>query len=89
MNIQRSFDIPEKWDGTYVLSCEHQLNHRSRIYYEMYCNVIKGMPDGRLKIRVFGNRYWRDGRINKSRIRYIEANRVCQYRKERYEKERT
>lgn len=67
---------PEKWHGQHYLKCVHQLNHQSEICYQMFCNVLKTMPDGRLKIEVFGERYWKDARINKSRIRYVDSWRV-------------
>lgn len=39
----------------------------------MYCDVLKTMPDGRKKVRVYGERYHRS---SGSRIRYVEAGRV-------------
>lgn len=41
--------------------------------YMMYCDVLKTMPDGRKKVRVYGERYHR---AIGSRIRYVEAGRV-------------
>lgn len=42
----------------------------------MRCHVLKDMGDGRLKLLVFGDRNWKH-RDHISRIRYVEADRVC------------
>lgn len=39
----------------------------------MYCNVLKAMPDGRLKIKVYGERY---RSIAGEKIRYVDADQV-------------
>lgn len=41
----------------------------------MPCVLLKTMPDGRVKIRVFGDRDWKNTQ-HLSRIRYVSANRV-------------
>jgi len=56
----------------YLLKCAHQVG-RSRHEYLMECDVLKRMPDGRLKIRVYGDRFWKR---DKQRIRYVESVRV-------------
>ena len=63
--------------ATHLLECQHCVgaNH-CRLYY-MRCNVIKTMPDGRLKIQVFGERYWKDKR-DKVSIRYVKSWRVSE-----------
>jgi hypothetical protein len=64
---------PEKWQGRYLLKCTHALNTKSKIRYLMYCDIIKQMPDGRLKIKVYGERHRSaDG----EKIRYVDAGRV-------------
>lgn len=64
---------PEEWLGEHYLACTHSFNSRNSIDYVMYCNVLKTMPDGRLKVRVFGYRWTgTDG----SKIRYVEDYRV-------------
>lgn len=68
---------PADWDGQYVLFCRHCIGH-GRKRYAMYCNVLKTMPDGRLKIRVFGERDW-GYCLDKSYIRYVDARRVQPY----------
>lgn len=68
---------PDRWNGTHYLNCLHSLNSRSQIEYQMFCNILKTMPDGRLKIEVFGYRYfYRTSSINNSRIRYVDDWRV-------------
>ena len=66
-------DAPPEWRGTHFLRCKHAYNSRSSTRYLMYCDVLKSMPDGRLKICVYGER-WIHTRGN--RIRYISAHRV-------------
>ena len=64
---------PEKWQGRYLLKCTHALNSVSEIRYLMYCDIIKQMPDGRLKIKVYGERRRSaDG----EKIRYVDAGKV-------------
>ena len=64
---------PEKWQGLHLLKCAHVLNSKSRIRYLMYCDIIKQMPDGRLKIKVYGERHRSaDG----EKIRYVDAGKV-------------
>lgn len=67
-NIQRK-------DSTHKLSCKHVLNYSSRIDYWMDCTVLKEMPNNRLKILVFGERYWKR-RDDKKQIRYVDKFRV-------------
>ena len=49
-------------------------NSRSRTEYTMPCKILKKMPDGRLKILVFGERWNRDN--PKTRIRYVHPYRI-------------
>ena len=56
----------------YLLKCAHQIG-RNRQEYLMECDVLKRMPNGRLKIRVYGDRFWKR---DKQRIRYVESTRV-------------
>lgn len=60
--------------ATHYLRCAHQLGHNRREYW-MKCVILKTMGNGKLKVRVFGYRYWK-GHENSSRIRYISAARV-------------
>ena len=64
---------PQEWDGTHYLTCIHTLNSRSHIDFLMYCNILKKMPDGRLKVRVFGYRW---SNVRGEKIRYINSYRV-------------
>jgi hypothetical protein len=65
---------PINWGGEYLLECTHSLNSKSKIYYLMYCDILKKMPNARLKIRVYGRRYVS---TQGDCIRYIDADRVC------------
>lgn len=60
---------------THLLKCSHAFNSRSRYDYFMKCIILKEMPHDRLKILVFGERYWKF-KEHKSHIRYIDSNRV-------------
>lgn len=42
----------------------------------MYCDVIKEMPDGRVKIKVYGDRYWH---TNNFKYRYVEKRKISKY----------
>lgn len=66
-------------NATHLLSCRHAVGPNGRDYF-MRCNVVKIMPDGRLKIQLFGERYWTD-RTDKVSIRYVEAERVSEIKK--------
>ncbi|MBA7552585.1 hypothetical protein ES705_45154 [subsurface metagenome] len=62
-------------NATHKLSCRHAFNSRSGLDYLMECLILKEMPNNRLKILVFGERYWR-GYDHKKRIRYVDKFRV-------------
>ena len=64
---------PKQWQQKHVLTCTHSLNSISKIHYLMYCDILKTMPDSRLKIRVYGDRYVSTAG---EKIRYVEADRV-------------
>ena len=61
--------------ATHWLHCRHVCNWVRE--YRMPCTVLKEMPDGRLKVVVFGDRFWA-GRQDKSRVRYVSAGRVTE-----------
>ncbi|HHW7520215.1 TPA: hypothetical protein ACU18R_001909 [Mannheimia haemolytica] len=63
---------PQDWAGEHYLSCVHKLG-RNAINYLMYCNVLKEVSGGRLKVKVFGYRW---GRTEGERIRYVEKHKV-------------
>lgn len=65
---------PINWKGEHLLECTHSFNRRSKKYYLMYCDVLKKMPNARLKIRVYGRLY---NSIQGERIRYVDADQVC------------
>lgn len=60
-------------NATHHLVCQHVCRWTKT--YLMKCHVLKTMPDGRLKVLVFGDRNCKD-RDHLSRIRYVEADRI-------------
>ena len=61
-------------DATHKLSCRQGLC-RSGIDYWMDCIILKEMPNNRLKILVFEERYWKF-HDDKKQIRYVDKWRV-------------
>jgi hypothetical protein len=61
-------------DATHYLECRHAIGIRGFRYW-MKCIPMKTMDDGRIKVMVFGSRYWKDGK-DKKRVRYVAAERV-------------
>ena len=57
----------------HLLACAHQIG-KNRQEYFMRCEIIKEMPDDGLKVKVFGDRFWKGS--NKTSIRYVNASRV-------------
>ena len=72
---KRTEAIQEKKDATHKLSCCHAFNEKSRYDYWMDCIILKEMPNNRLKILVFGDRYWKY-HDDKKQIRYVDKYRV-------------
>lgn len=62
-------------NATHNLRCSHSIGSKSHKAYMMRCHVLKEMPNGRLKILVFGNRNWKD-QEHVCRVRYVDAYRV-------------
>lgn len=67
---------PADWKGIYILKCKHCVGSKNCKRYAMYCDVIKEMPDGRVKIKVYGNRYWH---TNNFKYRYVEKRKISKY----------
>ena len=61
-------------DATHLLKCCHAINP-NRIYYVMNCIVLKKTKAGKLKVLVFGDRYWK-GHEDKKQIRYVNEFKV-------------
>ena len=61
-------------DATHKLICRHCCG-RNYFEYYMKCIILKKMPNNRLKIIVFGDRYWKRD-ILKKRTRYVDCYRV-------------
>lgn len=66
-------DLTDK--ATHFLRCRHCIG-RSCHDYVMACSIQKTMKDGRLKISVYGDRYWQRGDSIRVTTRYVEAYRV-------------
>lgn len=64
---------PTAANATHELICQHCCRWTKT--YVMPCHILKVMPDGRLKLLVFGERHWKN-REHVSRVRYVEAGRV-------------
>lgn len=65
---------PSVENAKHLLSCRKAIGQNG-IDFDMKAELLKTMPDGRLKIRVFGDLYWKNTE-HKHRIRYVEAYRV-------------
>lgn len=61
-------------DATHRLACRHSIG-RSGFDYYMDCTILKRTNAGKLKLLVFGERYWK-GYDDKKRIRYVDEFRV-------------
>ena len=61
-------------DATHYLQCAHQIGH-GRTDYVMSCIPLNTVPSGRIKVLVFGERYWK-GYDDKKSIRYVSKSRI-------------
>ena len=57
------------------LKCRHCISSNSCHRYTMKCKILKLMGDGRVKIEVYGDRYW-DYNKDKHYVRYVSINRL-------------
>jgi len=62
--------------ATHLLLCSHCIGS-STTYYKMRCVVLGKTKNGKIKIRVFGERNWA-GRDHVSRIRYVDSWRLTE-----------
>lgn len=62
-------------NATHLLICVHAVGPARKAYL-MPCHILKEMPDGRLKLQVYGERNWSDERRDKVSVRYVPASRV-------------
>lgn len=60
--------------ATHYLRCRHCIG-KAVHDYRMPCLILKKMPDGRVKVLVFGDRYWAD-REHIERVRYVDRQRL-------------
>ncbi|HID9812564.1 TPA: hypothetical protein ACXI4M_003893 [Pseudomonas aeruginosa] len=63
-------------NAKHLLRCSHVLGSNRREFH-MRAELLGTMPDGRLKLRVFGRLFWKNTE-HISRIRYVEAWRVSE-----------
>ena len=66
--------------ATHKIRCCHKVGRGNGVYYTMPCIILGETKSARLKIIVFGSRYW----LNKEhikRIRYISKSRVFEANK--------
>ena len=61
--------------ATHRLRCYHVIRSNRQTYH-MHCLPVKEMSGGRLKIIVFGCRFYRENGLDKKSIRYVDAYRV-------------
>lgn len=61
-------------DATHYLKCRHAIGGHG-FNYGMDCLILKDMKDGRVKILVFGDRYWKN-KDHIKRIRYVSKRRI-------------
>lgn len=61
-------------DATHYLCCRHVIGCNIR-EYGMKCIILDKMSRGRLKILVFGNRYWKRDK-DKKQIRYVYSWKI-------------
>lgn len=61
-------------NATHLLWCRHAIGQSGKDY-QMRCHIVKTKPDGRLKLRVYGDRNWKNTE-HVVRIRYVDSSRV-------------
>jgi hypothetical protein len=60
-------------DYTHRLMCRHCFGKSVKHYY-MKCIKLGETKSGKVKVLVFGDRYW--GRLEEQRIRYVSPDRL-------------
>ncbi len=66
-------EAPSAANATHQLICQHICRWTKT--YVMPCHILKTLPDGRLKVLVFGERHWKN-RDHFSRVRHVAADRL-------------
>ncbi len=61
-------------DATHFLRCRQAFGRNGRDY-TMLCKPLKNMPDGKMKIVVFGERQW-NGKDHLKRLRYVHSSKL-------------
>ncbi len=65
----------EDLEFTHYLRCRHAIGQHGKDYL-MPCNILKEMGNGRVKLEVFGDRYWKDT-YHIKKIRYVGISRLA------------
>lgn len=75
-------------NAQYELECRHVLGSNERTYYKL-CDIIKVMPDGRLKIQTYGDLFWPIDSTSVVKIRraYVDSSRVYPRQKKTLQKD--
>jgi len=76
ITLKAYIDLLKIEDATHKLRCRHAIG-RSGLDYYMDCIILREMPNDRLKILVFGERYWKHYK-DKRKIRYVDRYRVVE-----------
>lgn len=66
-------EVPSAANATHQLICQHVCRWTKT--YVMPCHILKALPDGRLKVLIFGERHWKN-RDHLSRVRYVAPDRL-------------
>lgn len=70
---------PKHWEGKHILLCKHCIGKHCKVY-AMYCDIEGVTKSGRVRLRVYGDRFnTRDDLNHIGRIRYVPQNKVKLY----------
>lgn len=69
--MEKEYDVS---NATHKVICVHSYNAYSKVRYSMPCIPLKNMPNGKVKIVVFGDR--RNMDYSKKRIRYVDEEKI-------------
>lgn len=70
-------NIPDNWQGEYVLKCKHCIGTNHCKYYLMYCDKLSVTLNGKVCVRVYGKRNNSDYSI--TNIRYVDESKLIKY----------
>ena len=70
--IPKKYQQIEERDATHWILCVHCCGNRVKSY-KMKCVLLSELNQGKARIIVFGDRYWKDTN-HKKRIRYVDTS---------------